>query len=127
MNQSRPQTRHSRDHKQAQERPQSRFIHVHEQSAFASSPRQQARQQPVRIHGKGTVSTIRDLSKATDMDTPQTDRDCELAFAKTSLLTGSSREPESAANCPCHRLAVAILPTIRFPVHIHIMSNHVRI
>jgi hypothetical protein len=49
----------------------------------------------------------------------------KLAVAKTSLLSGSSREPELAANCPRHRLVAAISPTIRFPVHIRIVSNHV--
>ncbi|HEU5125116.1 MAG TPA: hypothetical protein VFW05_13765 [Verrucomicrobiae bacterium] len=59
------------------------------------------------------------------MNTPRVGHDSKLAVAKTSLLSGSSREPELAANCPRHRLVVAISPTIRFPVHIRIVSNHV--
>jgi len=62
-----------------------------------------------------------------DMDTPRAGHYSELADAKTSLLTGSSREPEPAAIGPRHRLVVAISPTTRFPVHIRIISNHVRI
>ncbi len=41
MDQSRPQTRHIRQHKQAQDRSQSRLIRVRKQSASTSSPRQQ--------------------------------------------------------------------------------------
>jgi len=57
MNHARPQARQSRGHEQTEDSPQLRPIRVHEQSAFVSSPRQEARQQSVHIRGKDTVST----------------------------------------------------------------------
>ncbi|MCI0748451.1 MAG: hypothetical protein L0Y58_23845 [Verrucomicrobia subdivision 3 bacterium] len=127
MNHARPQARQIREREQAEGSPQSRLIRVRERSASASNPRQQARQQSVRIRDEERVSTARDATAATDVDTPRAGRDSELAVATTSPLTCSGRESELAANCPRHRLAVAISPTIRFPVHIRIISNHVRI
>ena len=127
MNYSRPHTRQIREREQAESSPQSRLIRVREQSAFVDSPRQQARQQSVRSRDQGTVSTVRELTVATDTGTPRAGHDSELVVATTSPLTGSGRESEPAANCPRHRIAVAIAPTIRFSVHIRIISNHVRI
>jgi hypothetical protein len=125
MNHARPQPRQIREREHAKDRPQLRLIRVREQSTFASSPRQQTRQQSVRSSDQGAVSPVRDLTAAMDMDTPRAGHYSELADAKTSLLTGSSREPEPAAIGTRHRLVVAISPTIRFPVHIRIISNHV--
>jgi hypothetical protein len=121
MNRSRPEARQIRGRIQAGGRPQSRLIRVREQSTFASS----SRQQPVRSRDQGALSTVRDLTVAMDMNTPRVGHDSKLAVAKTSLLSGSNREPERAANCPRRHLVVAISPTIRFPVHIRIISNHV--
>ena len=127
MNHARPQSRQIREREQAKDRPQLRLIRVREQSTFASSPRQQTGQQSVRSRDQGAVSTVRDLTVAMDMNTPRVGHDSKLAVAKTSLLSGSSREPELAANCPPHRLVVAISPLTSFPVHIRTISKHVRI
>ena len=127
MNHARPQSRQIREREQAKDRPQLRLIRVREQSTFASSPRQQTPQQSVRSRDKGAVSPVRDLTAAMDMDTPRAGHYSELADAKTSLLTGSSREPEPAAIGPRHRLVVAISPLTSFPVHIRTISKHVRI
>jgi hypothetical protein len=123
MNHARPQSRQIREREQAKDRPQLRLIRVREQSTFASSPRQQS----VRSRDQGAVSPVRDLKAAMDMDTPRAGHYSELADAKTSLLTGSSRESEPAAIGPRHRLVVAISPLTSFPVHIRTISKHVRI
>ena len=77
MNCSRPLTRRIRELEQAQNRSQSRSIHVREQSASAFSPRQHARQQSVRVRGKGVVSTGWQMAAASDATghSPNTSRD----------------------------------------------------
>ena len=42
-------------------------------------------------------------------------------------MTDFGRESEPATNCPRHRIAVAISPPTRFPVHIRSISTNVRI
>ena len=116
-----------RERRQAEVRPRPRLIRVREQSAFVDSPRQQARQRSVRNRDQGSVSTVHGLTAATDMDAPRTGQDPELAVATTSPLSGIGHESQPTTNCPTHPIAVAISPLIRFPVHIRIISNHVRI
>jgi hypothetical protein len=123
MNHARPQSRQIREREQAKDSPQLRLIRVREQSTFASSPRQRL----VRSRDQGAVSPVRDLTAAMDMDTSRAGHYSELADAKTSLLTGSSREPEPAAIGPRQRLVVAISPLTSFPVLIRTISKHVRI
>ena len=116
-----------REREQAEGSPQSRLIRIREQSASASSPRQQARPQSVRIRDEGTVSTVRDTAAATDADTPQTDRDSELSVATASPLIGNGRESKQPKGCPVRRIVVATSPPTNFRVHIHIISTNVRI
>jgi hypothetical protein len=116
MNHARPQARQIREREQAEGRPQLRLIRVREQSASASSPRQQARQQAVR-----------DAKRATDMDNLPPVPDSEVAAAKASPLTGIGHDSGPGTNYPCHRIAVATSWLIRFPVHIHVISNNVLI
>ena len=127
MNRSRPQSRQIREREQAEDRPQLRLIRVREQSMFASSPRQQARQQSVRSRDQGAISTVRDLAKVTDMDTPQTDRDSELIAAGASPQPGIARKSAPGTNRPPHHITVAISPLTSFSVHIRTISKHVRI
>jgi hypothetical protein len=118
MNQSRPQSRQGREHGQAANRPQLRLIRVREQSSSVSSPGQQAWEQSVHIRGNDAVSTGHDPAVATGEDTPQTDRDSELAAATVAPLTGIERGNEQVKRCPIRRIVVDILPPISFPVRI---------
>ena len=93
MNHAQPQTRQVREHGQAEARPQLRLIRVLEQSASASSPGQQAREQSVHIRGNDAASTAHDPAAATDMDTPQTDNNPEHAVTAAPSLAGIIREP----------------------------------
>jgi hypothetical protein len=127
MNHARPQTRQIRERDQAGGRPQLRLIRVREQSVFANSPRQQARRQSVCSRGKGAVSTVRNSAATTHTDTPLSDRDSGLAAATATPLTGIGRDSEPAMRYPRHRIAVAISPLIRFPVHIRVQSTNVLI
>lgn len=125
MNLARPQTRQVREHGQAKSRPQLRLFRVREQSASAFSPRQQAREQSVHIRGIDAASTGHNLAVATDLDTPQTNRDSELATTTVATLTGIERGNEHAKSCPIRCIAVDILPPISFPVCIHHNSAYV--
>ena len=100
------------------DRPQLRLIRVREQSASASSPRQQARAQTVHIRGNNAASTVREPAAAADLDIPRTGCIPELVVAAVQPQTGIGREPDQAGNCPIHRITVDILPPTSFPVHI---------
>lgn len=118
MNHSRLQARHIREHGQAKARPQLRLIHVLAQSAALSSPRQQAREQSVQVRGNDTPSTGHDPAVATDIHTPQTDRDSELAAATVSPQAGIKRGNAQVKHCPIRGIAVDISPPISFLVRI---------
>jgi hypothetical protein len=118
MEHPRPQTRQIREHGQAKDKPQLRLIRVRDKSAAASSPCQQARQQTVRSRDKDTASTGCQAAAATDANGPQTGRNPELSTSAASFLTNIGCEPKQAENCPDHRIAVAISPPTRFPIHI---------
>jgi len=127
MNRSRPQTRHSREHKQAQDRSQSRFIYVHEQAASAFSPRQQAKQQSVRNRDQDTISTRRATATAKDSDRPRSDHKPESSTSQVSTRTGIRRELKPTASHRRCDIVVAIAPPTTFPVHIRRISSHVLI
>lgn len=120
-----PQTRQVREHGQAEIRPKLRLTRVRKLSAVASSPRQQAREQSVHVLSSDAASTGHEPAVTRNMDTPQTDRDSELAAATVATLTGVERGNEQAKRCPIRCIAVAILPPISFPVCIHHNSAYV--
>ena len=102
-----------------------RLFRVREQSASAFSPRQQAREQSVHIRGNDAALTGHSLAAAMDMDTPQTDRDSELATTTVATLTGIERGNEQAKRCPIRCITVDVLPPVSFPVCIHHNSAYV--
>lgn len=122
-----PQTRHVHEHKQAEVRPQLRLIRVREQSTSASSPSKRARAQPVHIRGNDAASTGRVSAAATGMDVPHTDRESEHVTATDAPLTGIEREPDRARNYPSRRIAVNVMPSFNFPVHIRHNPAYVRL
>ena len=80
-----PQTRSGQGHDLVQCRPGTQSVRVHEQSASAFYPRQQARSQTVRIHGQAMASIVHERAAATVADCPQ---------------PGQSRKPSTPANWP---------------------------
>jgi hypothetical protein len=127
MSHSRPQTRQVHEHGQAKDWPQLRLIRVRGQSAAASSPRHQAREQSVRSRDKDTVSTGCQKAAATDGNRPQTDRNPALSMSAASFLTRIGCEPEQAKSCPGGRIVVAISQPTRFPVCIRSIQAYVLI
>lgn len=125
MNCSRPQTRHVREYEQAQDRSQSRSIHVREQPVSAFSPRQQAQQRSVRIRDHGKVSTGNAREAATDVNRPQSDHRRELSASEVSTRTGIRHESELTTNRPWRNIAAATAPSTSFPVHIRRSSINV--
>lgn len=125
MNLARPQTRQVRDRDPIEESPQLRLIRVREQSASAFSPRQQARERSVHIRGNDAASTGHNLAVATDMDTPQIDRDSELPACTIASLAGIELGNQQAKRCPIRCIAVDILQPISFPLCIHHNSAYV--
>lgn len=124
MNCSCPITRHLREHEHAMTRSQSRFIHVHEQSTSACSPRQQTRQQRVRARDQRTVLTSRATAGATDTIQLRSARRGEMSTSEASTRLDLGRDSDQAANRPRFHLAVVRGPDTCFPVHIRRILSH---
>ncbi|MCI0748853.1 MAG: hypothetical protein L0Y58_25890 [Verrucomicrobia subdivision 3 bacterium] len=122
-----PQTWQIREHEQAQDRSQPRSIHVREQFASASFPRQKATQQSVRSRNQGTISTGSNTVAAKDSDGPQPDHKSEFSTSEVATPTGNGRELKPTASRPRCVIVVAIAPPTIFPVHIRRISSHVLI
>ncbi len=127
MNRSRPQTRQFRGGEQAENRPQTRIVHVRKQSTDTTSPRQAARQQKVCIRECTTDTAVREQALAMGANRPQTVRSLALSTSTISPLTNICREPRQAKNCPSRRIVVSMFPPTSFPVHIRIIPAYVLI
>jgi hypothetical protein len=127
MNRSRPQARQFRERAQAQNRPQTRFIHVRKQSTDTTSPRQKARQQTVRIPERTTDTAVREQALVMGANRPQTVRSLALSTSTILPLTNIGREPRQAKNCPSRRIAVSMSLPTSFLVHIRNIPAHVLI
>jgi hypothetical protein len=124
MNHAPPQTRQVRERDQAGNRPQLRLIRVPEQSVFANSPRQQARQQSVRILDQATILTRWDKAQAAAAKSPQENQSFALSMSKLSTQIGNGFELELAGNRPRIRSAVIGGPDTSSLVHIRSISHN---
>ena len=122
-----PQTRQFHKRGQAQDRAQTQTVRIHEQSVSVFSPRQQARQQTVRIRELATASTVRKQAFARNARYPQTVRSLELSTSATTSLTGIVHEPRQSKNHPRRCIAVSDSPLTSFPVHIRIIPVYVHV
>jgi len=113
-----PQTRHFHELGLAQYRARTQTVCVHEQSTFVFRPRQQSRQQPVRIRELATASTIRKQAFIRNACYPQTIRSLEPSTSATSSLTEIVHELRQAGNDPRRSVALSVSPLTFFPVHI---------
>ena len=123
MNRPRPQTRQIREREPAEGSPQSRLIHVREQSMSAPSPRPQARSQTVRIRERITVSTVRGQARAAATNCPQTVRSLALPMSANSSRTRIRRDPGLAGNCPRRRILVSLSWPAHFPVRLRFILS----
>jgi hypothetical protein len=124
MNRSRPQPRKFRERELIQNRPQSRLIHVREQSMSAFNPPPQSRPQTVRIPECIVSSTGRDQALAMDTDCPQPVRSLELSAAANSSRTRTFRKRGLEKNCPSRSILVSIWLPTSFPVRIRIIPSY---
>lgn len=127
MSGSWPRARHIRDRDSVWKMTCPRTVHVREHSVSAFSPRKQARPRPIHVHAQATASIVRGQAVAADAKCPQTVHSRELSTSANWLRVQSVPEHGPAKNCPHHRIAVAILPPINFPVHIQTIPAYDRI
>jgi hypothetical protein len=119
-----PQTRQIRDRDSVVERMCPRTVHIGEQSVSAFIPRKQVRPRTGRVFGNAAASTVRKPAAATDSNCPQTIRSREPSTSADSQSAKTVREHGLVTNCPRRCIAVAILPTIHFPVRIQAIPAH---
>ena len=100
---------------------------VREQSVTAFSPRQQSRPRTIPVHAQATASIVRERTAATDVNCPQTVRSREQSMSANWSRTQFVRDRGLAKNYPHRCIAVSILPSINYPVHVRIIPAHVLI
>lgn len=100
---------------------------VREQSATAFSPRQQSCPRTIHVHAEATALIVREQAAAADVKCPQTVRSRELSTSANWSRTQSVRDRGPATNYLRRCIAVSILPSIHFPVHVRIIPAHVLI
>ena len=100
---------------------------VRELSATAFSPRQQSCPRTIRVHAQATASIVRERATAADMNCPQTVRSREQSTSANSSRTQFVRDRGLARNYLHRCIAVSILASISFPVHVRIIPAHVLI
>lgn len=122
-----PQARQFRERGQAQYRARTQPVRVHEQCVSVFGPRQQARQQTVRIRELATASTPRKQAFPRNGRYPQTVRRLELSTSATSSLTGIVHEPRQAESHPRRSIVVSVSTLTGFPVHIRIIPVYVHV
>jgi hypothetical protein len=100
---------------------------VREQSVTAFSPRQQSCPRTIHVRAQATASIVHERAAATDVNCPQTVRNREQSTSANWSRTQSVRDRGLAKNYPHRCIAVSILPSISFPVHVRIIPAHVLI
>lgn len=100
---------------------------VREQSVPAFSPRQQSCPRTIHVHAQATASIVRERATAADVNCPQAVRSHEQSTSANWLRTQFVRDRGLVKNYPHRCIAVSILPSIHFPVHVRIIPAHVLI
>ena len=98
-----------------------------EQSVTAFTPRQQACPRTIYVHALATALIVRERATATDVNYRQAVRSREQSTAPNRSRTQSVRDRGSAMDCARRCIAVSILPSINFPVHVRTIPAHVLI
>jgi len=111
----------------AGDRTRTETFRVREQSMFAFSPRQQSWPRTIHVHAQAMATIVREQATATDVDSPQTVRSRDQSTSANGSRTRFVRDRGPARNHLRHCIAVSILPSIKFQVHVRIIPAHVLI
>ena len=111
----------------AGDRTRTRTFRVREQAAYAFSPHQQSWPRTIRVHAQATASIVRQQETVADEICPQTVRSREQSTSPNWSRTRFVRDRGLAKNYPPRCIAVSILPSINFPVHVRIIPAYVLI
>jgi hypothetical protein len=111
----------------AGDRTRTGTFRVREQSASAFSPRQQSWPRTIHVHAQATASIVREQATVADANCPQTvrsrDQSTSANWSRRDLSATVDRQRIDPRRC----IAVSILPSINFPVHVRIIPAHVLI
>jgi hypothetical protein len=119
-----PHTRHIHESELVQDRTQPRFGQVHKQSVTALRPRPQSRSQTVRVLAQATVSIVRELAAAADVNCPQAVLNREQSTVVNWSRTKFVRERGQAKSGSPRSIAVSAWASANFPVFIQIISPY---
>jgi len=100
---------------------------VRKQSVSGFSPRQQSWLRTIHVHAQVTASIVREKATVADVNCPQTVRSREQSTSPNWSRTRFIRDRGLAKNYRHRCIAVSILPSINFPVHVRIIPAHVLI
>jgi hypothetical protein len=105
-------------------RTQTGTFRVRKQSASALSPRQQSWPRTIHVHAQATASIVRQQATVADENCPQTVRSREQSASPNWPRTRFVRDRGPAKNHLHRCIAVSILPSINFPVHVRIIPAY---
>jgi hypothetical protein len=111
----------------AGDRTRTGTFRVRKQSASAFSPRQQSWPRTIHVHVQATTSIVREQATVVDVNCPQTVRSREQSTSPSWSRTRFVRVHGPAKNRLHRCIAVSILPSINFQVHVRIIPAYVLI
>jgi hypothetical protein len=97
---------------------------VREQAASAFSPQQQSWPRTIHAHARARASIVRHQATVADENYPQTVRSREQSTSPNRPRTRFLRDRGPAKNRPHRCIAVSILPSVNFPVHVRIIPAY---
>jgi hypothetical protein len=108
----------------ARSRTRTGTFHVREQCVSAFSPRKPSCLQTIHVHAQATASIVRECATVADVNCPQTVRSREQSTSANWSRTKFVRDRGLAKNYSRCCIAVSIVPSIYFPVHVQIIPAH---
>jgi hypothetical protein len=108
----------------AGDRTRTRTFRVREQAAHAFSPQQQSWPRTIHVPAQATASIARQQATVADENCPQTVRSREQSTSPNWPRTRSVRDRGPAKNRLHRCIAVYILPSVNFPVHVRIIPAY---
>ena len=108
----------------AGDRTRTGTFRVREPSASAFSPRQQSWPRTIHVHVQATASIVRQQATVADENCPQTVRGREQSTSQNWSWTRFVRDRGLAKNHLHRCIAVSILPSVNFLVHVRIVPAY---
>jgi hypothetical protein len=108
----------------AGDRTRTGTFRVREQAAYAFSPQQQSWPRTIHVHAQATDSIVRHQETVADENCPQTVRSREQSASPNWPRTRFVRDRGPAKNRLHRCIAVSILPSVNFPVHVRIIPAY---